>query len=1119
VSDLEERKARLILRAKAIADEVLDWGKRAAGKQIIDDFYEHVPPADVAKRGPRDLCGAAMSLWRFAERRQPDHAKVRVHNPDLAADGWSSPHTIVEVVSDDMPFVVESVEKAINAGSRIVHLIICPTLRVERERDGRLRDIGQPGTPGLRESWMQIEITRGSDRADLAQLTQTLSHVLDDVRIAVKDWQPMRERLRELLSELSRAPLPAVPPTELAEVRDFLHWLDEGNFTFLGFREYQFEAAAAGPVHGPLGILREEAHPVFGGLRNLSTLPRDVQDFVRRRELLVITKSNRRSTVHRTTHMDAIGLRRFDAKGEVVSIDLFLGLFTSLAYGRNPGSIPLVRLKLRRIIERSRFLPTSYNGRALSEILQSFPRDELFQTDEDPLFDTVIGVLNLQARQRIALFIRRDPLERFASCLVYVPRERYDRALRERFAAILEDAFAGQLSTFYTHLDESPLARIQFIIRTTRGGVPPIDDAALERRLAAAGRGWSDRLQEAANADFGEEEAEARLRQLRSFPIAYQARTEIDQAISDLRRIEVVLAGSPLEVSLHPREDGGLPGLRIYRAKDPVALSDVLPILENLGLRVVAEEPFRIDMLDGFAVWIHALQLDGVSLLSTIAAIVSRRFEEALVAVWTGRVESDGFNRLVLGAGLAARQITILRVCAKIIRQAGVGFSQAKMEDALSGHPEIARRLVQLFELRFDPVRAGDPSLSVIAEIQAIDHALDAVQSPDEHRILRSFLTVVLKTVRTNYYQRLPSGEAKPYIAVKLASSEIDLMPLPRPLFEIYVYSPRVEAVHMRAGWIARGGIRWSDWTEDFRTEILRLMKAQTVKNAVIVPIVSMGGFVVKQPPTSAERLKAEGIECYRTLIRGLLDLTDNIVSETPKRHRIAPPPGVVRYDGDDPYLVVSADKGTETFSDFANAISQEYGFWLGDAFASDGSAGCDDYARGAWEFVQRHFQELGRDIEKSELSVVGVGEYHSCFISYSSRDSVFAEKLHDDLQSNGVHCWFAPHDLSIGAKILDSIDEAIRFREKFLIILSKASIASEWVEDEVHKAYAEERSRKEVVLFPIRIDNTPISTKEPWAVKLKNQRNIGDFRQWKKPAQYQKCLERLLRDLKVTGT
>ena len=976
---LETRKIALVEKAVAFAHETLEATQRATAERVVAEFYKHVPPADIAERSPKDLWGAALSLWRFSERRRPDQAKIRVYNPDPAADGWSSPHTIVEIVNDDMPFLVDSISLAINASGRVVHLVIHPILTVTRDPAGRLCALGDAEAPGLRESWMQIEITRESDRHDLADLTQTLSGVLADVRAAVEDWRSMRERLRELVGELSGAPALPIPPAELNEVQDFLRWLEDDNFTFLGYREYLFDGMAA-PLREPLGILRDEAHPVFGGLRDLSSLPPDVQDFVRRRELLVIAKSNRRATVHRTAHMDAIGLRRFAPSGEVVGIDLLLGLFTSLAYNRNPRSIPLLRLKVRRIVERAGLAPTSHDGKALLHIVDTFPRDELFQSDEDQLFDTVIGILNLQERQRIALFIRRDPLERFVSCLVYVPRERYDTALRQRFCSILEEAFAGQVSNFYTHVDESPLARIQFIIRTTRGNVPLVDATALEKRLAEAGRSWSDRLEDAATAAFGEEEARAQLRRFKAFPITYQARTEAAQAIADLCRIETVLAGSPLEVSLRPVADGGLPGLRIYRAKEPVVLSDVLPILENLGLRVVAEEPFRIDSVDGAAAWVHEFQLDGVSLLSTASLAVRARFEEALVAVWTSRVENDGFNRLVLAAGLSARQITILRLYAKVLRQAGVAFSQAYMEDALSSQPEIARRLAQLFEIRFDPARTGDPSLSVIAEVQAIDHALDAVHSLDEDRILRSFLTLVLKTVRTNYFQRLPSGEAKPYLAVKLASSEIDLMPLPRPLFEIYVYSPRVEAVHMRAGRVARGGVRWSDRKEDFRSEILGLMKAQTVKNAVIVPVGSKGGFIVKQPPASADKLGAEAVECYKILIRGLLDLSDNIVAETPSEHRIVPPSDVVRYDGDDPYLVVAADKGTATFSDFANAISQEYGFWLGDAFASGGSAGYDHKAigitaRGAWELVKRHFRELGHDVEKSELSVVGVGD------------------------------------------------------------------------------------------------------------------------------------------------
>jgi len=978
VSTIEAKKATLVHKAAALAGQLFDPADQAAADRFIAQFYEHVPPADVAERTPRNLYGAALSLWRFGERRRPGQAKIRVHNPDPAADSWSSPHTIVEIVNDDMPFLVDSITGAINASNRVVHLIIHPILTVARGPDGRLSDILEPGAAGTRESWMQIEITSEADPADLARLTQTLSGVLADVRAAVTDWQPMRQVLREVAAELSARP-PPVPAAELSEAQDFLKWLDDDNFTFLGHREYFFDGAAK-PEHGPLGILRDEGHSIFGGLRDLSALPSDVQDFVRRRELLVITKSNRRGTVHRTAHMDAIGVRRLGSNGDVTGVCVFLGFFTSLAYSRSSRSIPLLRLKVRRIVERSGTSPTSHDGKALLHILDTFPRDELFHADEDQLLHTVTGILNLQERQRIAVFVRRDPLERFVSCFVYVPRERYDSQLRSRFGAILEEAFAGQISTFQTHLDdESALARIHFIIRTIRGEVPTVDTATLEERLAEAGRSWTDRLLQGAATAFGDEEARALLRRFQSFPIAYKARTDAAQAVADLRRIEAVSAGSPLEVSLHPAADAQLPGLRIYRAKEPVALSDVLPMLENLGLRVVAEEPFRIDGADGLAVWIHEFQLSGIALLTSVSPAIRTRFEAALVEVWTGRVENDGLNRLVLAAGLSARQVTVLRLYAKFLRQAGTTFSQAYMEDALSSHPEIARRLVQLFETRFDSEHTGS-SLAAVAEIQAIDHALDAVESLDEDRILRTFLTLILRTARTNYYQKSPSGEAKPYLAIKLASSEIDLLPRPRPLFEIYVYSPRVEAVHMRAGKVARGGIRWSDRKEDFRTEILGLMKAQTVKNAVIVPVGSKGGFVVKQPPDSRDKLGVEAVECYKTLIRGLLDLTDNIVAEGPGLRRVVPPPQVVRHDEDDPYLVVAADKGTATFSDFANAISEEYGFWLGDAFASGGSAGYDHKAmgitaRGAWELVKRHFRELGRNIESSEITVIGVGD------------------------------------------------------------------------------------------------------------------------------------------------
>jgi glutamate dehydrogenase len=975
-SPIETKKEKLVRKAAALACELRE---APLAERIVREFYEHVPPADVAERSPRDLCGAALSLWRFAERRRAGRAKIRVFNPDRVEDGWSSPRTIVEIVNDDMPFLVDSVTGAINQSDRVVHLVIHPVVTVARGTDGRLADIRDNAGEGLRESWMQVEITPEKDPANLARLTESLSRVLADVRIAVADWQPMRDRLRRLFAGLSEPPLPPVPPTDIAEVQDFLRWLDDDNFTFLGYREYVFDGNAK-PPSGPLGILRDEAHSVFGGLRDLSSLPPEVQDFIRRRQLLIVTKSNQRASVHRAAPMDAIGLRRFDAAGEVVGLHLFLGLFTSLAYSRSPSSIPLLRLKVRHVLERSGLSPDSHDGKALLHILDTFPRDELFQSSEAALFDTAIGILNLQERQRIALFIRRDPLERFVSCLVFVPRDRYDTTLRLRFAAILEEAFNGQLQTFYTHLDESVLARIQFILRTTRGAVPSVDVAALERRLAEAGRGWSDRVAEAAEAAFGEAEARARLRRFEPYPLAYQARTDAVQAVADLTRIEKALAGSPLEVALHPRE-AGLVGLRLYRAREPVVLSDILPIFDKFGLRVVAEEPFRLESADG-VVWIHEFALAAAAVPADLSGELRARFEEALVAAWTGRIESDGLNRLVLAAGLSARQTVILRLYAKLLRQAGTTYSQAYMEDALGAHPEIAARLVRLFETRFDPDRsAAEAAAAAAAEAQAIEAALDAIDSLDEDRILRNQLALIRRTVRTNYYQELPAGGPKPYLAVKLASREIELFPLPRPLYEIYLYSPRVEGVHMRAGRVARGGIRWSDRKEDFRSEILGLMKAQTVKNAVIVPVGSKGGFIVKQPPADRDRLGAEAVECYTTLMRALLDLTDNIVAtEGMKRPHIVSPPRVLRHDGDDPYLVVAADKGTATFSDYANAVAEEYGFWLGDAFASGGSAGYDHKAmgitaRGAFELVKRHFRELGRNIETEETTVVGVGD------------------------------------------------------------------------------------------------------------------------------------------------
>ncbi len=989
----EERKHALVENVAALAAARPGAEKKDALARLVRRFYAHVPPEDVLSRDAEDLCGAAGSLWQFAQQRKPGTVKLRILNPRRAEHGWRSNRTIIEIVNDDMPFLVDSVTAALNEIDLIVHLVIHPIVAVRRDAEGRLIELldgidgnGADGAEVLRESLMHVEISEQSDPQRREAIKARLISVLGDVRHAVADWPRMRKALKATLEDLESRSLP-LPIREVNEIADFLRWLDEDNFTFLGYREYRYRPAAADePVVVPksgLGILRDDDYSVFDGLRHFAALPAVVQNYLRQKRLLTISKSNRRSTVHRPANMDAIGIKIFDEAGEVLGERLFLGLFTSLAYSRSPRVIPVLRLKVQRVLARAGFAPASHDGKALQHILDTYPRDELFQMSEEELFDTAMGILNLQERQRIALFLRRDPLERFVSCLVYVPRDRYSTDLRRRMAAILEEELKGSVASFTTQLDESVLARVHFIVETTRGKLPATDPARIEARLAEAGRIWADRLQEALVAAKGEEAALHLLhRYATAFPTAYREAVPVDEAVRDIDRIEAVLSGLPLAMTLYRRagDAEGL-GFKVFHAGSPVALSDVLPMLENMGLKVIGEVPHEVAVGgQPGAAWIQDFSLVARQAGAAAEAVtaIHQRFEDAFLQVWTGGVENDGLNRLVLAAGLAWRQVVVLRLFSKYLRQAGSTFSQAYMEAALAGHPEIARALVELFECRFDPKGGKGREAREARIVAAIETALEAVTNLDEDRILRSFLLLVQKSLRTNYYQRSAKGEAKPYLSVKLASREIDFLPLPRPLVEIFVYSPRVEAIHLRGGKVARGGIRWSDRREDFRTEILGLMKAQMVKNAVIVPVGSKGGFVVKRPPpagASREAIQAEGIECYKILMRGLLDITDNIV-----KGAVVPPADTVRRDGDDPYLVVAADKGTATFSDIANGVAAEYGFWLGDAFASGGSAGYDHKgmgitAKGAWELVKRHFRELGTDIQTTPFTVVGVGD------------------------------------------------------------------------------------------------------------------------------------------------
>ncbi|HEV2999120.1 MAG TPA: NAD-glutamate dehydrogenase [Solirubrobacteraceae bacterium] len=945
-------------------------------EEFVRQYYRWVPAEDLARRGALDLYGAALAHWNLARVRSPGEAVVRVYNPTFEQHGWQSTHTAVEVVTDDMPFLVDSLGMALNRRDYGIHLFVHPVVRVERAGDGQLEQVlpAEAGS-GSPESVIHIEIDRQTERAQLAALREELLRVLGDVRVAVEDWPRMAERSRTLAAELDDPP-PPVDDAERREANALLEWLADDHFVFLGYREYGLvedggeERLRALPGTG-LGILRDEHSPPKA--RPMSTLPANAQALARGRTLLTLTKANARSTVHRPAHLDYIGVKRFDAEGRVVGERRFLGLYTSGAYKARPHEIPLVRHKADAVVARAAFPRGSHDEKALQEILEALPRDELFQVGEEELYRLAMAILALGGRPRTRLFVRADPYGRFLSCLVFLPRERFNTQNRERIQEVLREAFAGDAVDFSLNLSESVLVRIHFVVRVGLAGVPDVDVDRLEARIVELTRSWTDALQDALFEEFGEEGGNRLFRRYgRAFPPGYQADSVARSAVADVQRIEQ-LAPDELAMTLYRPLEAPADALRckLYRAGEPIALSDVLPMFEHAGLKVADERPYAIRPRDAAPVWLYdfGLVYDG----DVDVEEVRGDFEDAFGRVWRGEVEDDGFNALVLRARLTWRQVVVLRAIARYLRQAGTTFSNRYMEQALTAHPDLARALVELFEARLDPRDQRLAAADALAE--RIEAAIERVESLDEDRIMRNFLAVIRAILRTNHFRPAAGGAPRPYLSFKLDPSKVPLLRAPRPRFEIFVYSPRVEGVHLRGGHVARGGLRWSDRREDFRTEVLGLMKAQTVKNALIVPVGAKGGFVVKRPPGGRDALLDEVVACYRTFVGGLLDLTDNIAGG-----EVVPPPDVVRFDGDDPYLVVAADKGTAALSDVANAVAAEYGFWLGDAFASGGSAGYDHKrmgitARGAWQSVKRHFRELGVDVQSEEFTVAGIGD------------------------------------------------------------------------------------------------------------------------------------------------
>ena len=974
-------EAALIEAVCDLVRERMPDDQAAQAEEFVRQYYRRAPAADILARDPLDLYGAAIAQLNFARRRRPGTAKVRAYNPTFEQHGWRSPHTALEIVVDDMPFIVDSVSMELSRLESGIHLNVHPVVRVRRGNDGELLEVVSAGAAPqdgeTLESFEHVEVDRQGEPAELEALAQRVREVLAKVRAAVEDWPAMRARVRELIAELEHGP-PGVDADELAEARALLSWLEDHHFVFLGYRDYDLVTEDGTedlrPVDGSgLGILRGASRSA----RRFAALPAHVRALARGPDPLVLTKANARSPIHRAAYLDYVGVKRFAPDGEVLGERRFLGLYTTAAYRAAPRDIPVVRRKAAAVLARAGFPPGSHDEKALIEIVDTYPRDELFQIPADELYETATAILDLGERHRVRMFVRHDRYERFVSCLVFLPRDRFNTQNRERIQEILREAFRADRVDFELRLSESVLVRIHFVVRLRPGELPEHDTARIEARIVQATRSWADDLAEALVDEAGEERGTALLRRYgRAFPAGYRDDWVARSAVADVHRIEALEDDDALGLSLY-RPLEAAPGTlrcKLYRRGERVSLSEVLPMFESMGLEVLDERPYRVTPRDRPPAWIYDLGLHDAADAELDVDAIRERFHDGFARIWHGDVEQDGLNGLIIRAGLDWREVTLVRAVARYLRQAGIAFSDHYMERALMAHADVAASLVALFRARFDPERGRDDGKATrLAE--EVDAAIDAVESLDEDRILRGFSSVVGAMLRTNFFQAAAGGAPKPYLSFKLDPSRVPVVPAPRPKFEIFVHSPRVEGVHLRGGSVARGGLRWSDRREDFRTEILGLMKAQMVKNALIVPVGAKGGFVVKRPPAERAALADEVVACYRIFISGLLDVTDTIADG-----RVVPPRDVVRHDGDDPYLVVAADKGTATFSDTANAIAQEYGFWLGDAFASGGSAGYDHKAMGitarsAWVSVARHFRELGVDIQATDFTVAGVGD------------------------------------------------------------------------------------------------------------------------------------------------
>jgi glutamate dehydrogenase len=977
----EERAARALLDAAS----TLLGDVPAAFAALL---FGRTAPEDLLVYDKAEVAELARQAWAFFNERKAGEPKVHVTSPPESAGVHLKSISVVEVVNDDMPFLVDSLMGELNERGLHVRLVAHPVFTVVRGPDGKLASpsIDEPSEGGIKgaqhESFIHIHIERIDDANTRGELANALMAVLADVRLCVQDWKPMVARVSEVIAELKADP-PPIPVAEIAEAIQFLEWLAANNFTLLGVQDYAVAGDDLQPIPGTgKGLLRRADLTILRRGGQAVTITPEIRAFFNEPKALIVTKANVKSRVHRRVYLDYIGVKRFDRNGLLVGEFRIIGLFTSGAYTRPARLIPYLRRKVDSVVRRAGFDPEGHSGKALVNVLETYPRDELFQVDEDTLYRFALAIMQIEERPRVRVLARRDRFDRFVSVLVYAPRERYDSDVRQAIGGYLAEVYHGRVSAFYPYFPDGPLVRVHFIIGRDASETPSPDRETLEEAVSAIVRTWADALSEALTDAFPGRARALFDRYRDAFSDGYREAYSPLEAVADIRTIEGLSADRPLAVDFYHKvwDRPDCVGLEVWSYGRPIPLSERVPVLENMGFRVVDERTYQVVPAGTgeTGVWFHDMTLECIAASANDLEARQQALEALFIVIMRGGAENDGYNALTLAAGLMWRDVALLRAISRFLRQIRVPYSQDYMWATLRKHAGVAAQIVELFHLRFDPRRQSDDERKKLeAELANIEAALAKVESLDEDRIIRHFVNAVQAAIRTNYYQLDSDGQPKPIIAVKFESKKIDGLPLPRPLYEIFVYSPRVEGVHLRFGRVARGGIRWSDRPQDFRTEILGLVKAQQVKNAVIVPVGSKGGYVPKHLPLggSREAIQAEGTAAYKLFISTLLDITDNLDLDG-----VVPPGNVVRHEGDDPYLVVAADKGTATFSDIANAISEQHGFWLGDAFASGGSAGYDHKkmgitARGAWEAVKRHFRETDVDITTTPFTVVGVGD------------------------------------------------------------------------------------------------------------------------------------------------